>query len=207
MNEGKSQTWLYYTSTIASDLGVDYIGKTDTDAVPFLDRYFQFARTELPPVPYNQNHVAAMFNNKRQWFVNYQNITATQTLTDQQLRAEEPYRNKYIGGGLHLYPMGQMYMLSVDLVAKIVDVAQTTNDRRFLSDVEDHAIGCMALLAAGDRALTFIAISATDRWWTHGIKMSASGNGMNSKLVLKRWVDFWSNETARLQRIMSNSTE
>jgi hypothetical protein len=69
MNLGKSQTWFYFASTITSDpkLDFDYVGKMDTDTMPYLDKYFEFADNHLPPSPYNLRMMVGIFSNKAWW--------------------------------------------------------------------------------------------------------------------------------------------
>lgn len=51
MNDGKSQTWFYYASTLADDLGIDYVGKLDLDTMLYLDKFFASKEMHLPPAP------------------------------------------------------------------------------------------------------------------------------------------------------------
>jgi hypothetical protein len=67
MNDGKSQTWLWYGSQVAEEYEIDYIAKTDTDTLIYLDQYFDFARNSLPPRPGNRQVMAGFLCDKWWW--------------------------------------------------------------------------------------------------------------------------------------------
>lgn len=108
MNDGKSQTWFYFASTVMSDeyLGFDYVGKMDTDSLVYIDQYFRFADSYLHPSPYNQRTMAGILSNKSEW-----HRTSDETSKDKSLTKERFFKKYYPGRGsgdfLHLYPMGR----------------------------------------------------------------------------------------------------
>lgn len=72
MNQGKSFTWLYYASNyLSGHLGIDYIGKMDTDTLISMKSYFQFHEKFLFPTPMNANTLVGHFLDKKIiWRVN-----------------------------------------------------------------------------------------------------------------------------------------
>ena len=96
MNDGKSQTWLHFASTVMSDehLAFDYVGKMDTDSLVYLDQYFNFADSYLHPSPYNLRTMVGLLSNKSEW--------RRQKSNENFFKRHYPERNK----SLHLYPRG-----------------------------------------------------------------------------------------------------
>ena len=55
MEDGKSQTWFKYASSLAM-MGhkIDYVGKTDSDTYPNVDQFVDFIKGYLSPAPFNR---------------------------------------------------------------------------------------------------------------------------------------------------------
>ena len=67
MNEGKSQTFLYFSSLLMEKYGIDYAMKCDADSILHLHDYFLFAHRNLPPAPYNTNIYVGALRDKAYW--------------------------------------------------------------------------------------------------------------------------------------------
>jgi hypothetical protein len=48
-------------------LNFDYVGKMDTDTMPYLDKYFDFAEDHLLPAPYNLKTMVGLFSDIPWW--------------------------------------------------------------------------------------------------------------------------------------------
>ena len=55
MEDGKSQTWIAYASSLADEYNIDYIVKQDSDSMLILDKFFEFIDGSLPASPYNHH--------------------------------------------------------------------------------------------------------------------------------------------------------
>ena len=181
MNDGKSQTWFAYAAKIAEEHSIDYIVKQDTDTILYLDRYFQFVDTTLPPAPYNRNIMAGSVVDKFWWGADKVN---------RQAPAEKWAIQRY-GGLLHLYVEGQWYLMSVDAARTVRQQAllgpeETT---KYFAGHEDHDVSALAFHS--ERPINLIIISMQQRHWLHNVKISL-GNG--------RWNRLWDRETNRMMR-------
>ena len=68
MNQGKSQTFLYFASTLMDKYdGIDYAMKCDADSILHLHVFFTFAYHHLPPKPYNTGIYAGAIRDKITW--------------------------------------------------------------------------------------------------------------------------------------------
>ena len=67
MNEGKSQTWLYYASLMLEQYDMDYAMKFDADSILHLHDFLLFQDTHLPPAPYNTNVFCGALRDKAGW--------------------------------------------------------------------------------------------------------------------------------------------
>jgi len=185
MNLGKSQTWFYFASTTMKEtkLNFDYIGKMDTDTMPYLDKYFDFADNHLPPSPYNLRTMVGIFSMKSWW--------------KNQDKIKERFFSKYYSGfsngvsvGMHVYPGGQWYILSKDLVIGVVAVAQLSVSGKarykYSEGIEDHDIGAMAYISAEGKPMNLVQLSESSIFWRHGVKSKVKG-----------WKDIWTNEINR----------
>jgi hypothetical protein len=68
MNQGKSQTWLKYAAQILKAYDIDYVAKSDSDTLLFLDKMMDFMDENLPPAPYNRNILAGSVVDKWWWW-------------------------------------------------------------------------------------------------------------------------------------------
>jgi hypothetical protein len=74
MNDGKSQTWLYFASTVMDKYdGIDYVMKCDADSILHLHDFLQFSREHLPPKPYNTGIYAGALRDKAAWLQHKEN--------------------------------------------------------------------------------------------------------------------------------------
>jgi Galactosyltransferase len=136
MNDGKSPTWFYYAGTIVDKYGLEYVMKIDTDSLLYLDRYFNFAESSLPPAPYNTRILAGAPVDKSWW-----------NMEKDHSKKSEPYFNKHYSS-MHLYAAGQMYIMSHDLVNGVAHVAANDEDMiKYTEGHEDHDVSTMAFLA------------------------------------------------------------
>jgi hypothetical protein len=151
MNEGKSQSWLYYASKVVDEYDIDYIGKMDVDSVPFLDKFFDFRDHSLPPPPYNKGILAGVVRDKLWWKQDIRRHSAT----PKQKTKERFFHNNY--NSLHLYVQGEMYILSKDLAEGVGRVArkETKNSKRFAEGVEDHDVSAMAFMALNGEKMNY----------------------------------------------------
>jgi hypothetical protein len=68
MNKGKSQTFLYFASTLMDKYdGIDYAMKCDADSILLLHDFFKFAHKHLPPKPYNTGIHTGALRDKNGW--------------------------------------------------------------------------------------------------------------------------------------------
>ena len=178
MNSGKSPTWLAYGASLSETYGIDYIAKQDTDTIIFLDKYFEFARTNLPPAPFATDIFAGWFADKRYW---------------PQLEGDTVDVRKFAyKTPMTLFAQGQFYVLSCNLVAKMVSaIAQHAqfSTKGFLEEHEDRDVTSAVLLGA-DKQLHFIFISREDLFWQHRVKIKLG----------KKFAQEWDKEIDRLKK-------
>jgi hypothetical protein len=194
MNSGKRQTWFYFASTIMNNepkLNFDYVGKMDTDSMPYLDKYFDFADNHLPPSPYNLRTMVGIFTDKAWW--------------KRETNIKEHFFSEHYTGysngnkvGVHLYPGGQMYILSKDLVSGVVAVARLSASGsakyEYSEGIEDHDIAAMAYISAEGKPMNLVQLSKSSVFWRHGVKIKRIG-----------WKDIWTNEINRIKVALSLS--
>jgi hypothetical protein len=186
MNEGKSQTWFYYGSLVAAEYGLEYVAKIDTDSLPYLDKYFDFADTSLPPAPYNTRILAGTIVDKAWW----------PKKTDKENNIKEAYFNKRYST-LHLYAAGQMYIMSQDLAQGVAEVCATSNETKVFSEGhEDHDVSTFAFMALKDSMdypIKLIIIALDNPWWKHETKL---------RYGVRRWRKSWDEEIIRMKKII-----
>ena len=194
MNEGKSQTWLYFASMVMDMYGFgDYVGKMDTDTLLYLDQYFDFARQYLSPAPYNKRTLASHFADKAWWG------------RPHGFDKKERYFDMHYPGptnrtsSIHVYAQGQLYMMSLDLAKGVAEVAQRPNDGKnpyedHMEGIEDHDVSTMAFLACGHDSINLIVINDKKKFWKHPVKRKG------------RWGRLWNTEINRT-RLLFNGTE
>ena len=178
MNSGKSPTWLAYGASLSEQYGIDYIAKQDTDTIIYLDKYFEFARSHLPPTPFATDIFAGWFADKRFWPRMEGDVVEVRKFT---------YK-----ASMTLFAQGQFYLLSCDLAAKMsLAIAQHAqfSTKGYLEEHEDRDVTSAVLLGSG-RQLHFIFISKEDLFWQHRVKIKLG----------KKFSQEWDKEIDRLKK-------
>jgi Galactosyltransferase len=183
MNEGKSQTWMYYGSIIAYKYNLDYVAKCDTDTVLYLDSYFEFAHKSMPPAPFNHNMYIGAMLPKSRW--------RTNRTDKREIDRYEGHFNRNFGG-IHVYMAGQLYIMSPDLANFVGKEAQRSGCS-YCEGVEDHDIGTMVY--HNPDPVKTVAVGTHQLFWQHEVKRSGQWLG-----ILARERDRMGNATAIRQR-------
>jgi len=190
MEQGKSQTWLYYAQQLVRKYGFDYVAKSDSDSIWNIPMMLDFLGTHLPPKPYNQGILAGKPCDKL-WWRNWRQSPTRYEPAEKQ--AKEGYlRERYGDMGrwqliFHLYALGQFYVMSADLVDTVVEEASTGRHGTYIEDIEDHDVSTMAFHSA--KPVHFILLSKMDmQFWEHGIKISNR----------QKWKEAWEKAKVRL---------
>lgn len=159
MNDGKSPTWFAYALSIQEQFPqINYIVKTDSDAMPLLDKFFDLTQNGvLPPVPHNQDIVAGLPVDKFWWG----NLRSR----DKQTGKERYFKRKY-GGYIHFYMQGQWYLFSPDIVKVIVSEAEDASSYEEFH--EDHDVTSMAYHS--ERPIRNVFIDLKNMPTFHGVK-------------------------------------
>ena len=173
MNEGKSQTWMYYASKIAEENDLDYVGKVDADSLLLLHEFFHFAYKNMPPAPYNSMMYIGALRDKAYW--------PKHTTQAAQNKFESYFGAVY--GGVHLYVAGQLYMMATDL-AKYVGQEALSGKCSYCEGIEDHDISAIAFHSP--EPIKLVCIGQTHRFWVHPVKGE------------RRWKRIWAREQARM---------
>ena len=178
MNEGKSQSFFYYASTVMEEFGLDYAMKLDADAQLHLHDYFLFAHNHLPPAPYNVNIFGGALRDKAGW--------PAETDASKLPRKESFWGNEY--EGVHLYLAGQLYFMSYDLCKFVAQEAPFSKIRvgegGYLEGHEDHDVSSMVFHSP--TPVHLITIGKSQRFWEHPVKGEP------------RWKRIVKRETARM---------
>jgi hypothetical protein len=165
----------------------------DTDTLIRLDDYFKFAKDNLHPYPFNVRTIAGLFHDKSWW--------AQRKIG--RNRKEQFFEAHYTGfkpdgiTGIHLYPAGQLYILSTDLATSIVKDAKPFSSFLESEGVEDHDIGTMAYVRSEGKSLNLVMLSKKALFWDHPVKRNKKG-----------WEEKWGNEISRVRTVLlpQNST-
>jgi hypothetical protein len=181
MNEGKSQTWFAYATKVMKQYDLDYAGKMDSDSLPYLDKFFDWARFFLPPPPYNQGIIAGAPVDKLWWDGNKKQLADDVH--------EEFFKAQY-GKVMHLYAAGQCYILSRDLAETVVLEAPKSHVYR--EGHEDHDISAMAFHST--KPISFHLLSLPQQFWRHPVK--------RYKARKRLWYTLWHNEKVRLTKVL-----
>jgi hypothetical protein len=176
MNEGKSQTWMYYGAMIAEEYDIDYVAKCDADSMLHLHEFFHFAYKNMPPAPYNTMMYIGALRDKAYW---------PKHTTDKERVQYESYFGK-VYDGVHLYVAGQLYIMATDL-AKFVGQEALRNKCSYCEGHEDHDISTMAFHSP--EPIKLVVIGRTHRFWEHPVKGEP------------RWKRIWAREQARMAGI------
>jgi hypothetical protein len=179
MNEGKSQTFFYYASTVMEEFGFEYAMKLDADALLHLHDYFLFTHNHLPPKPYNTNIFGGALRDKAGWPAGN--------------AVDQPRKESFWGiefEGVHLYLAGQMYFMSLDLCQFVANEAPYSKVRLaeggYLEGHEDHDIAAMVFHSP--TPIHMVTIGKSQRFWEHPVKGEP------------RWKRIVKRETARMSR-------
>lgn len=173
MNEGKSQTWMYYGSKIAEEYDLDYVTKCDADSLLHLHEFFQFAYKHMPPAPYNKHVYIGALRDKAYW--------PRHTTEQERIRYESYFGNQY--EGVHLYVAGQIYIMSTDL-ARFIGEEALKNKCSYCEGHEDHDISAMAFHSP--EPIKLMVVGRSHRFWEHPVKGEP------------RWRRILARETARM---------
>jgi hypothetical protein len=195
MNEGKSQTWFYYASSIADDLGIDYVGKIDLDTMLYLDKFFGFKDMHLPPAPYNNHILVGQLVDKDVWNVEkYGKRFVTDFWEKEKLVLE------HLLPSYHIYAQGGCYLMSTDLVNGVVRVANTVPKENYFEQHEDHDVTTMAFISTVMKedpnyaaTMSLKQMTTLSVFWKHPMKRRR-----------KNWAVAWRNERQRMERILRN---
>jgi hypothetical protein len=172
MNQGKTQTWLYFASKIAKQFEntatqIDYVVKFDADSMLKLYDFLDFAYNRLPPAPYNKNVYAGSLRDKLNW---YKQGSSLNHAYGERNRYESFFNREF--DGVHLYLAGQCYVMSTDLAAFVAKEARFAKVRfvkgGYLEGVEDHDVSTMVFRDISP--VSVIAISVSQRFWEHPVK-------------------------------------
>jgi Galactosyltransferase len=157
MNEGKSQTWMYYGATIAEEYDLDYVAKCDADSIFHLHEFFHFAYKNMPPAPYNSMMYIGALRDKAYW--------PKHATEKERIQFESYFGMNY--DGVHLYIAGQLYILATDL-AKYVGKEALANNCSYCEGHEDHDISAMAFHSP--EPIKMVVIGRSHRFWEHPVK-------------------------------------
>jgi hypothetical protein len=144
-------------------LNFDYVGKMDTDSMPYLDKYFDFA----------DNLTIVGVSTDKAWWKRETNIK------------ERFFSEHYTGNsngtevGMLVYPGGPWYILSKDLVSGVVAVARLSASGsakyEYSEWIADHDIAAMAYISAEGKPMNLVQLSQSSVLWSHGIKIKREG--------------------------------
>lgn len=176
MEDGKSQTWFYFASTIATQFEatstpIDYVMKFDSDALLNLHHFLEFKDTKLPPAPYNKEIFAGSLREKLLWYVKDEGREGLFKSKETFWRLEHD--------NVHIYMAGQCYLMSSDLAAFVAEEAQRAEKGGYLEGVEDHDVSSM--LAQHPSPISYLGIGRHQRFWYHPVK----GQPRYERLLLK----------------------
>ena len=176
MNEGKSQTWMYYGSKIAEEYDLDYVTKCDADSLLHLHEFFKFAYVHMPPAPYNKHIYIGALRDKAYW--------PRHTTEEDKIRFESYWGNQY--EGVHLYVAGQLYIMSTDL-ARFIGEEAHRNKCSYCEGHEDHDISAMAFHSPDP--IKLMVVGRSHRFWEHPVKGEP------------RWRRILARESARVAKV------
>lgn len=184
MNWGKSPTWFAYGASIAQQFDISYVAKLDTDTIIYLDKFFEFARTNLPPAPFATDIFAGWFADKLVWPHNRgKNTVDVRKFTHKS--------------NLTLFAQGQFYLLSCDLamkMAKAIMEHPQFSSQGYIEEHEDRDVASAVLLGSG-KQLHYIFISKEDLFWQHRVKIWLG----------KKFHQEWDKELMRLKSHIKDS--
>ncbi len=184
MNEGKSQTWFKYAAQVLEAYDIDYVAKSDTDTLLFLDKMIDFMDENLPPAPYNRNILAGTVVDKWWW---------EKDLHSRAMKPEEEYFIEKYGKDIHLYVEGQIYIMSRDLADFVGKEAGAEHTQSYRVGHEDHDVSAMVFHSP--KPIKLILIAQNQKFWKHRVKLKL---GRNFRRI-------WDSEIARMTDLLSGS--
>ena len=194
MNDGKSQTWFYYASTLADELEIDYVGKIDLDTMLYLDKFFAFKEIHLPPSPYTNYILVGKLVDKDTWAV-----SKPGNRFPKAFRANEEMVLKNVFNN-HIYAQGGCYIMSTDLVNGVVRVANNVPRDDYFEQVEDHDVTTMAFISTVVKedpnyaaTMSLKQMTILSLFWRHPVKRNR-----------KTWAVEWNDENSRMKAILQN---
>ena len=163
MEDGKTHTWFRYAWTLTRELGVDYVGKMDSDTWLDTERFITFLDSDLPPAP-----IYGRDNRKR-----YGGILIEGVACGVKVNAH----CKLLRG--RAYMKGQFYFVSSDIANFIFD---TNYDQFMHVGYEDLDFGLHVMSYPG--SINFVVMSGGVLWVHDGTTKTLSGweNASNYQL-------------------------
>jgi hypothetical protein len=168
MNDGKSQTFLYYASTVMDQFQntttpIDYAMKIDTDSLWSLHDLLEFCYEHLPPAPYNVNIIAGAVLDKANW--------AKDRHPRKDSERFESFWNTELNR-VHLYMAGQCYLVSHNLCHFVAQETHLSKTRvapgGYIEGIEDHDI--FSMIFHSPTPIHAIVIGKSQQFWQHPIK-------------------------------------
>jgi len=171
---GKSQTFFYLASKVINHF--DYVAKCDSDSLLDLLMMFDFLDNTLPRPPQNIGIIAGAPFSKGWWEPTTKERKLDKSTMREKRKAEEGFLQARYGNYMnkdtvfHIYPRGEFYMFSADLVHVVVNEVRSGSFREYCVGVEDHDIGTMA--QHSPNPIRFIFLSSMDKiFWDHPVKI------------------------------------
>mmetsp|Transcript_26398 Transcript_26398/g.30393 ORF Transcript_26398/g.30393 Transcript_26398/m.30393 type:complete len:385 (+) Transcript_26398:134-1288(+) len=167
---GKSQTFFYLAQEVLHHF--DYVAKCDSDSVLDLLVMFDFLDNNLPRPPHNLGIIVGAPYNKQWWKTNSKlnEDTIRYKRNAEESYLQDRYGNNNMKDIFHIYPRGEFYMLSADLVHVVLNEVRSGNYMEYSVGVEDHDIGTMA--QHSPNPIRFIFLSSMDKiFWDHPVKI------------------------------------
>jgi len=173
---GKSQTFFYLAQEVLHHF--DYVAKCDSDSVLDLLVMFDFLDNNLPRPPHNLGIIVGAPYNKQWWKTNSKlnEDTIRYKRNAEESYLQDRYGNNNMKDIFHIYPRGEFYMLSADLVHVVLNEVRSGNYMEYSVGVEDHDIGTMAHHSLNP--IHFIYLSSMDKmFWDHPVKIKRKNEG------------------------------
>ena len=172
MEDGKSQTWLYFASKMATQFvetptPIDYVMKLDSDSILKLHEFLEFKDSRLPPAPYNKNIFLGALRDKLQWYFSGDKERHN---AEDRPRYESHWGREH--ENVHIYLAGQCYLMSAGLAAFVAEEAPLSKIRvapgGYVEGVEDHDISAMVYHSPSP--ISWMTIGKSQRFWEHPVK-------------------------------------
>jgi len=191
VNQGKSQTWLYYAQSLQRKYNFDYIAKADSDSVWDVPKLLNFLQSNhVPPAPFNTGIIVGRPLDKLWWHHWKQGPEDYEH--NLRERKEGFFMENYgrVTGKrfiFHLYAQGGFYWLSPDLVDVVIEEASSGRHNGYIEGNEDHDISTMAFHT--ETPVHFIMLSQMEYlFYHHPVKLRNR----------ERWETKWEEAKERL---------